>query len=133
MIPTTSGLASSICSICLLCVSASAQVPVEKGNLRAGASRIVITPAPDAALPMSGYSGRKAGFTSIHDDLHVRAIVVEDGMNQAALIACEVIGISSDLWQKIAERLTRETAIPRDNIILASVHTHAAPAIGTVR
>ncbi len=120
-----------ICSICLLCVSASAQVPVEKGNLRAGASRIVITPAPDAALPMSGYSGRKAGFKSIHDDLHVRAIVVEDGMNQAALIACEVIGISSDLWQRIAERLTRETAIPRDNIILAAVHTHAAPAIGT--
>ena len=130
-----------ICSICLLCVSASAQVPVEKGNpafaeatagkLRAGASRIVITPAPDAALPMSGYSGRKAGFKSIHDDLHVRAIVVEDGMNQAALIACEVIGISHDLWQKITERLTRETAIPRDNIILAAVHTHAAPAIGT--
>ena len=89
-----------ICLICLLCVSASAQVPVEKGNLRAGASRVVITPAPDAALPMSGYSGRKAGFKSIHDDLHVRAIVVEDGTNQAALIACEVIGISSDLWQR---------------------------------
>src|SRR5688572_247352 len=130
-----------ICSISLLCVSASAQVPAEKGNptfaeatagkLRAGASRIVITPAPDAAMPMSGYSGRKAGFKSIHDDLHVRAIVVEDGTNQAALIACEVIGISSDLWQRITDRLTRETAIPRDNIILAAVHTHAAPAIGT--
>src|SRR5688500_8484459 len=83
-----------ICSICLLCISASAQVPKTiaqdfspaTGNLRAGAARIVITPAPDAALPMSGYSGRKAGFKSIHDDLHVRAIVVEDGMNQAALI-----------------------------------------------
>jgi neutral ceramidase len=129
-----------ICSICLLCVSASAQAPktvaqdfspANKGNLRAGASRIVITPAPDAALPMSGYSGRKAGFKDIHDDLHVRAIVVDDGMRQAALIACEVIGISGVLWEKIADRLTRETAIPRDNIILAAVHTHAAPAIGT--
>src|SRR5687767_7495372 len=118
-----------ICSICLLCVSASAQV--DKGNLRAGASRVVITPAPDAALPMSGYSGRKAGFKAIHDDLHVRAIVVDDGMNQAALIACEVIGISAVLWEKIVERVTRETAIPRDNIILAAVHTHSAPAIGT--
>src|SRR5918995_3691923 len=96
-----------ICSIGLLCVSASAQVPV----LRAGASRFVITPAADAALPMSGYSGRKAGFKSIHDDLHVRAIVVDDGTSQAALIACEVIGVSDALWQKIAERLTRETAI----------------------
>jgi len=120
-----------ICAICLLCVSASAQVRVEKGSLRAGASKVVITPAPDAALPMSGYTGRTAGFKGIHDDLHVRAIVVDDGTSQAALIACEVIGISTVLWEKIAERLTRETAIPRDNIILAGVHTHAAPAIGT--
>lgn len=120
-----------ICAICVLCVSVSAQVPVEKGNLRAGAARIVITPAPDAALPMSGYSGRKTGFTRIHDDLHVRAIVVDDGTNQAAIVACEVIGISSVLWEKIVERVARETAIPRDNIILAAVHTHSAPAIGT--
>src|SRR5918995_1379145 len=96
-----------ICAICLLGESVSAQVP----TLRAGAAKIVITPAPDAALPMSGYAGRKAGFTSIHDDLHVRAIVVDDGTNQAALIACEVIGVSDAPWQKIAERLTRETAI----------------------
>jgi len=27
--------------------------------------------------------------------------------------------------------LTTETKIPRDHILLASVHTHAAPAIGT--
>jgi hypothetical protein len=116
-----------ICAICLLGESVSAQVP----TLRAGAAKIVITPAPDAALPMSGYAGRKAGFKNIHDDLHVRAIVVDDGTNQAALIACEVIGISAVLWEKIVDRVTRETAIPRDNIILAAVHTHAAPAIGT--
>lgn len=129
-----------ICAICLLCVSAAAQVPktvaqdfspANRGSLRAGASKVVITPAPDAALPMSGYRGRTAGFKGIHDDIHVRAIVVDDGMNQAALIACEVIGMSGVLWEKIAERLTRETAIPRDNITLAAVHTHAAPAIGT--
>lgn len=37
-------------------------VPVlaaETGTLQAGASKEDITPAPDAALPMSGFAGRK--------------------------------------------------------------------------
>jgi neutral ceramidase len=101
------------------------------GTLRAGAAKIDITPAPDAALPMSGYGGRTEGFKGIHDDLSVRAIVVDDGGSQAALIGCEVIGVSHALWDRMMERLSRETRIPRDNILLAATHTHAAPAIGT--
>ncbi len=100
------------------------------GRLRAGAAKIDITPAPDAALPMSGYASRTEGFTGIHDELHVRAIVMDDGSTQAALIGVEVIGVSHALWEQLAERLAKQTSIPRDNIILAAVHTHAAPAIG---
>lgn len=108
-----------------------AQQPPPSRPFRAGAAKVSITPAPDAALPMSGYAGRTEGFKAIHDDLNVRAIVVDDGANQAAFVACELIGISAALWERIAERLVRETAIPRDNILLSSVHTHAAPALGT--
>jgi neutral ceramidase len=109
----------------------AALVPAQAGSLRAGAFKVDITPAADAALPMSGYASRTDGFKAIHDNLNVRAIVVDDGRAQAVLIGCEVIGISAALWEKITDRLTAETKIPRDNIILASVHTHAAPAIGT--
>ncbi|MDQ3347272.1 MAG: neutral/alkaline non-lysosomal ceramidase N-terminal domain-containing protein [Acidobacteriota bacterium] len=116
---------------CSMLIRLPAEPAAQTGRLRAGASRVEITPAADAALPMSGYAGRTGGFTGIHDNLHVRAIVVDDGASQAALVACEVIGISAALWEKITERLTRETAIPRDQIVLASVHTHAAPALGT--
>jgi neutral/alkaline ceramidase-like enzyme len=101
------------------------------GTLRAGAAKVDITPAPDAALPMSGYGGRTEGFKGIHDDLSVRAIVVDDGASQAALVGCEVIGVSHALWERMMERVTKETRIPRDNILLAGTHTHAALAIGT--
>jgi neutral ceramidase len=122
------------CATLTLLVLASLGLPAQQPaptNLRAGASKVDITPAPDAALPMSGYANRTAGFKSIHDDLNVRAIVVDDGATQAVLIGCEVIGISGALWEKIADRVTQETRIPRDHIMLASVHTHAAPALGT--
>jgi neutral ceramidase len=114
--------------------SAARMQPSDKrssGTLRAGAAKVDITPAPDAALPMSGYGGRTEGFKAIHDDLSVRAIVVDDGGSQAALIGCEVIGVSHALWEKMMERVSSETRIPRDNILLAATHTHAAPAIGT--
>jgi neutral ceramidase len=126
------------CAALVLIVMASLAVDAQRATerpqprmLRAGAARVDITPAPDAALPMSGYAGRKEGFKGIHDNLHVRAIVVDDGANQAALIACEVIGISHALWEKIVARITQETRIPQDRVLLAAVHTHAAPALGT--
>jgi hypothetical protein len=105
-------------------------IAADKNNLRAGAAKIDITPASDAALQMSGYANRKEGFKSIHDDLNVRAIVVDDGSTQAAIVSCEIIGLSYAFWEKMTERITRETGIARDNILLASVHTHAAPSTG---
>jgi neutral ceramidase len=100
-------------------------------GLRAGAFKVDITPAPDAGLSMSGYGSRTDGFKGIHDGLNVRAIVLDDGGAQAAVVGCEVIGIGAALWERIVVRLSAETKIPRDHIMLASVHTHAAPAIGT--
>jgi neutral ceramidase len=122
---------SFVCSIILLCAVAAAALAADQGSLRVGAIRVVITPASDAALPMSGYAGRTEGFKAIHDPLHLRAIVVDDGKNQAALISCEVIGFSNALWDDVTRNLAAATGIPRENILLAAVHTHAAPSLGT--
>ena len=98
--------------------------------LRAGAARVDITPAADAALPMSGYASRTDGFSAIHDNLHARAIVVEDGRGgRAAIVTLEIIGVHEALWQAATARLEREAGIPRDHILLAAVHTHAAPTL----
>jgi hypothetical protein len=115
----------------LLLGSLSARAANAEGLFRAGAARVDITPAADAALPMSGYSGRVEGFKGIRDKLHVRAIVVDDGAKQAALISVEVVGISHALWERFTARIARETSMPVEHVLLNAVHTHAAPAIGT--
>jgi len=122
---------SFVCSIILLCAVATAALAADQGSLRVGVIRVDITPASDAALPMSGYAGRTEGFKAIHDPLHLRTIVVDDGKNQTALISCEVIGFSNALWDDITRNLAAATGIPRENILLAAVHTHAAPSLGT--
>jgi neutral ceramidase len=120
-----------VCSILLLCAAGTPALTADQNGLRVGAIRVDITPAGDADLPMSGYSGRTAGFKAIHDPLHLRTVIVDDGTNQAALVACEVIGFSNALWDDITRNLTAATGIPRENILLAAVHTHAAPSLGT--
>ena len=120
-----------LCAACLALIFSSTAAPEAGGTLRAGAARVDITPAADAALQMSGYSGRTQGFKDIHDNLNIRAIVVDDGTTQAAIISAEVIGFSHALWQKITDRSSRDTGIPRENLLLAAVHTHAAPSVGT--
>jgi hypothetical protein len=97
---------------------------------RAGAARVEITPAPDAALPMSGYANRTQGFKGIHDNIYVRAIVVDDGSTQAAIVAWELIFCPDAVWAETSQRIATEVAIRPENLILAAVHDHGAPSLG---
>lgn len=119
-------LRACLCSLLLLALAAPSGAA--EGTLRAGAARVEITPEPGAALPMSGYAGRKTGFTGIHDSIYVRAIVVDDGAQQAALLAWELIGVPDSLWEALSQRIAKETAIPVNNILVAGVHNHSAPS-----
>src|SRR2546421_10114308 len=98
----------------LLLVTASATAA-----LRAGAARVDITPAPDAALPMSGYANRTQGFKGIHDPIYVRAIVVDDGATQAAIVAWELLYAPDAVWAEVSPRIAAETGIRPENLILA--------------
>jgi len=100
-----------------------------EGNLKAGAARVDITPAADAALPMSGYGGRTQGFQGIHDHIYVRAIVLSDGSRQAALMAWELIGMPTPVWERVSQRIAKELGIPVEDLILAGVHDHGAPSL----
>lgn len=97
---------------------------------RAGAAKIDITPAAEAGLAMAGYPNRVGPMTGVHDDLSVRAIVVDDGATQAAIVSVELIGMSGRFWENMTTRIAAEAGIARDNVFLVSVHTHSAPGIG---
>jgi hypothetical protein len=118
-----------VCVILLFPTASAAQA--KPAALRVGAAKVDITPAAESALPLSGYGGRTEPFKGIHDDLNVRAIVIDDGTTQAALIGCEVIGLAFPLVDRLIARITKETGIRQEHVLLSAVHTHAAPALGT--
>jgi neutral ceramidase len=102
----------------------------DRGPLRVGAARVDITPPADAALPMSGYAGRTQGFKGIHDHIYARAIVLDDGSTQAAVIAWELIFAPDAVWAELSQRIAAETGIRPENLMVAAVHDHGAPSIG---
>jgi len=120
-----------ICAGMLLLFAASPWVSYggPRGSLQVGAARVDITPAPDAALPMSGYAGRTQGFQRIHDRIYARAIVLSAGSSQAALVAWELIGVPNHVWEELSQRIAKELGIPQDHILLAAVHDHGAPSL----
>lgn len=94
-------------------------------RLRAGAARVETTPSS-----LEGLNPFGPDFLSVRDPLYARALVVDDGDQQAALIALDLVevGVTDDIRARIAA----ETGIPADRVMLAPCHSHNCPRVGLV-
>lgn len=88
-------------------------------NLRVGASRVDITPAP-SELPQN--------YTGVNDNVFARAIVVANGSTKAAMITVDIGGMSTETWTNVTRR-AEELGIPTAHLILTATHTHSVPRL----
>jgi hypothetical protein len=95
-------------------------------TLLVGADEVVITPPVGTFL--DGYGSRTSGSVGVHDDLHARALVLDDGRTRAAIVSCDLIGVDRRLVARVREIASEATGIPGDQIMVAATHTHAGPA-----
>ncbi len=94
-------------------------------DLRVGAASVVITPPVGTWL--EGYGGRTSGSTGVHDDLHARAVVVDDGVTQAAIVSCDLVGVDRHTTAAVRALVAAATDIPAAHVMVAATHTHAGP------
>jgi neutral ceramidase len=97
-------------------------------KLAVGFGRYNIT--PPLGTQMAGYARRTEGAAEIYDELSARAVAFESGAQSAALIAADVCSLPDSVCQAARVRLGERTGIPKDNVIVAGVHTHAGPRLG---
>jgi neutral ceramidase len=91
-------------------------------TFRAGWSKVNITPA--APTPMAGYGNRRGRpYVSVHDSVYVRAMVIDNGITQAAIIAADLLIIPPTVTKLLQERLT-EKEIPFDQVFFGATHSH---------
>lgn len=89
----------------------------------AGAARGNITPALGGGI-VGGFAPFPASH--VHDELWVRALVLDDGKTRVAFAVCDLIGISRSLADMARQLVREESGLSSDNILVSSVHTHSA-------
>ena len=97
-------------------------------GLRAGAAIAEITPEVGAAI-VGGFAPSPS--KAVHDPLHARCLVLDDGAKKIALVVVDLLGIHRQVSDEARRRIHERYAIPPDAVLISATHTHsAASAIG---
>jgi len=113
------------------CVMLCAGSAVNAGQLRAGAATSVITPAIGGDI-VGGF--QPIPSTHIHDELHARCLVLDDGSNRVALVVCDLLGLHRCVSDEARKQIQQRLGIPAEHVLISATHTHSAvSALGSVR
>jgi hypothetical protein len=106
-----------------------APLPAEAGaKLRAGAATSNITPPLGSAI-VGGFVPFPA--THIHDELHARCLVLDDGTTRLVLVVCDLLGLDRLVSDEARALLQQDLGIPPAHVLISATHTHsAASALG---
>ena len=92
----------------------------------AGVAQIEI--APPVGIALSGYIARRGPALGIHDPLYAKALVLDNGTTQVALVTVDALGVHRSLVTKIRAAIAARTGIPATSVLIACSHTHSGPA-----
>lgn len=93
--------------------------------MRAGASAVTIT--PPLGSPIAGHFKVREART-VDDDLTVRALVLDDGESRLALVVCDLICLGASTVNAVKGRISEQSGIPNDRVMISCTHTHTGPA-----
>ncbi|MBW7889818.1 MAG: neutral/alkaline non-lysosomal ceramidase N-terminal domain-containing protein [Chitinophagaceae bacterium] len=98
-------------------------------NWKAGVARVNITPREN--IWMGGYAFRDHPAEGKLTDLWAKALALEDGNGQkAVIVTLDLVGISKDFSDKIRQELNTRLQLSKAQIILNASHTHTGPVVG---
>jgi len=118
-------LRNTACILLGLAVAASSCFAAEAAFL-AGADIVDISPTNFPVIVNGMFTERSATTTA--DPLHVRALVLDDGVTRVALAVVDTCMMSRDLIDRAKEIASSATGIPTDRMLVSATHTHSAPS-----
>ena len=91
---------------------------------RAGAAAINVSPW--SGVSMAGYfNDRKTAY--VHDELHARALVLDDGTRKLAFVVVDSCMIARETMDEAKKTIFEKTGISSEQVIMAATHSHTAP------
>ncbi len=96
----------------------------EPGALRAGAFVVDITPTE---LPVSSAGSMTHRMADkVHDPLHARCLVLDNGETQIAVVTCDSCMIPREIYDLAKQAASQATRIPTEHMLCSATHTHTA-------
>ncbi len=112
--------------LCLLCLTpATAQEKPER-IFKAGAATSNIT--PPLGMEIVGNFAPRPIAEHVHDELHARCLVLDDGGTKLAFVVADTISLARDIWDEAKEKIAAATGIPVANMMFSGTHTHSSVA-----
>jgi len=107
------------------CAVASGAAPAaEKKVFRAGVATANITPWLGDGLV--GNFGTPPPAKYVHDELHSRCFVLDDGTTRIVLVINDNIYISREVLDEAKRQVAEATGIPADHMLMSGTHTHSS-------
>lgn len=112
--------------LCLSGLQTNGQSDVNSSKqiFKAGASISNITPYLGGGIV--GNFGIPPEAKHIHDQLHTRALVLDDGTTKLALVVSDNISIKQEVYDEAKRLIYQQTGIPAEQVLTSSTHTHSA-------
>jgi len=92
-------------------------------TFRAGAATSNITP------PLGGGivgNWRSPAATHVHDELHTRCLVLDDGSTRIGFVIVDSVGVTRPVFDHAKRVLEKETGLPPESLLMAATHTHSS-------
>ena len=96
--------------------------------MKAAAGQAEITPENPQWL--AGFGARKRKAKEAHDPLFVKALVLAQGDERAAIVTFDLCGFPDRFAPRLKRLIEEEAHIPRENVLFNASHTHFAPILG---
>ena len=110
-----------ILCIALFPILAQAQ---DKPIFKAGAATSNIT--PPLGMTIVGNFAPQPIAKHVHDELHVRCLVLDDGKTKLAFAVADNLNLARDIWDEAKIKLEAETGIPASHLMFSATHTHSS-------
>ncbi|HCN75936.1 MAG TPA: hypothetical protein DIT13_01930 [Verrucomicrobiales bacterium] len=109
--------------LCLPPVNAPAQESAER-VFKAGAATSNIT--PPLGMEIVGNFAPRPIAAHVHDELHARCLVLDDGSTRLALVVADTISLARDVWDEAKSKIEAATGIPAAHMMFSGTHTHSS-------
>ncbi len=121
-------LTATLC-LCLgslsLSLTTSAQEKAADASIfKAGAATSNIT--PPLGMEIVGNFAPRPIAAHVHDELHARCLVIDDGTTKLAFVVADIISLGRDVWDETKQKIEAATGIPASNMMFSGTHTHSS-------